>query len=212
LPATTDLFMSSDVEESDGVPGGTCERDQEVLRAWLAGAGHRVAGQRAGVDRKTARRYVEAGQAAGLFRDGGGDTVRHGGIQFHRRHDLHYPYLFTRGLVLPGAAGIFAATDGQVPRLSVVQALTGLVVESARCAPLGGPPPARWRLPSPPPQPQSCSTRPGPPARRSANAFRSTCMRRRRHPLSPLERALALLCGLAGRRDARAQPSSGGAG
>lgn len=32
----------------------------EVLRAWLAGAEHRVAGQSAGVDRKTARRYVEA--------------------------------------------------------------------------------------------------------------------------------------------------------
>ncbi len=44
---------------------------KEVLRAWLAGAGHRVAGQRAGVDRKTARRYVVAGEAAGLVRDGG---------------------------------------------------------------------------------------------------------------------------------------------
>ena len=44
---------------------------KEVLRAWLAGAGHRVAGQRAGVDRKTARRYVEAGEAAGLVRSGG---------------------------------------------------------------------------------------------------------------------------------------------
>src|SRR5215475_7026710 len=44
---------------------------REVLRAWLAGAGlRRVAGQ-AGVDRKTARRYVEAAVAAGLARDGG---------------------------------------------------------------------------------------------------------------------------------------------
>jgi len=43
----------------------------EVLRAWLAGAGlRRVAGQ-AGVDRKTARRYVEAAVVAGLDRDGG---------------------------------------------------------------------------------------------------------------------------------------------
>src|SRR5258708_26346991 len=44
---------------------------REVLRAWLSGAGlRRVAGQ-AGVDRKTARRYVEAAVAAGLARDGG---------------------------------------------------------------------------------------------------------------------------------------------
>ena len=40
---------------------------KEVLRAWLAGAGLRTAAERAGVDRKTARRYVEAG----LARDGG---------------------------------------------------------------------------------------------------------------------------------------------
>jgi hypothetical protein len=34
---------------------------REVLRAWLAGAGLRRVAERAGVDRKTARRYVEAG-------------------------------------------------------------------------------------------------------------------------------------------------------
>ncbi len=44
---------------------------REVLRAWLGGAGLRTAAERAGVDRKTARRYVEAGEAAGLVRDGG---------------------------------------------------------------------------------------------------------------------------------------------
>lgn len=44
---------------------------REVLRFWLAGDGFRVAGERAGVDRKTARRYVEAAQVAGLVRDGG---------------------------------------------------------------------------------------------------------------------------------------------
>jgi transposase len=44
---------------------------QEVLRCWLAGDGLRTAAERAGVDRKTARRYVEAAQAAGLVRDGG---------------------------------------------------------------------------------------------------------------------------------------------
>jgi hypothetical protein len=43
----------------------------EVLRAWLCGDGLRTAAERAGVDRKTARRYVEAGQATGLVRDGG---------------------------------------------------------------------------------------------------------------------------------------------
>lgn len=44
---------------------------REVLRAWLAGDGLRRAAERAGVDRKTARRYVAAGQEAGLVRDGG---------------------------------------------------------------------------------------------------------------------------------------------
>jgi transposase len=44
---------------------------REVLRHWLSGDGLRVVAERAGVDRKTARRYVQAGQAAGLVRDGG---------------------------------------------------------------------------------------------------------------------------------------------
>jgi len=44
---------------------------REVLRAWLAGQGLRTVAQRAGVDRKTARRYVQAAQEAGLARDGG---------------------------------------------------------------------------------------------------------------------------------------------
>jgi DNA-binding IclR family transcriptional regulator len=44
---------------------------REVLRAWLSGAGLRKVAERAGVDRKTARRYVEAAQTAGLVRDGG---------------------------------------------------------------------------------------------------------------------------------------------
>jgi predicted DNA-binding transcriptional regulator YafY len=43
---------------------------REVLRAWLAGAGLRKVAEQAGVDRKTARRYVEAAVAAGLDRDG----------------------------------------------------------------------------------------------------------------------------------------------
>jgi transposase len=44
---------------------------REVLRTWLAGAGLRKVAAQAGVDRKTARRYVEAAVAAGLARDGG---------------------------------------------------------------------------------------------------------------------------------------------
>lgn len=44
---------------------------REVLRAWLDGAGLRTVGERAGVDRKTARRYVQAVEAAGLVRDAG---------------------------------------------------------------------------------------------------------------------------------------------
>ncbi len=44
---------------------------REVLRAWLSGCGLRRVAEQAGVDRKTARRYVEAAAGAGLVRDGG---------------------------------------------------------------------------------------------------------------------------------------------
>ena len=44
---------------------------REVLRAWLSGAGLRRVAEQAGVDRKTARRYVVAAAEAGLARDGG---------------------------------------------------------------------------------------------------------------------------------------------
>lgn len=44
---------------------------REVLRGWLEGAGLRTVAERAGVDRKTARRYVAAAQAAGLERGSG---------------------------------------------------------------------------------------------------------------------------------------------
>ena len=37
---------------------------REALRAWLDGAGLRRVAERAGVDRKTARRYVEAAVSA----------------------------------------------------------------------------------------------------------------------------------------------------
>jgi transposase len=48
---------------------------REVLRAWLEGAGLRKVAERAGVDRKTARRYVEAAQTAGLNREAGGEAI-----------------------------------------------------------------------------------------------------------------------------------------
>jgi len=51
---------------------------REVLRAWLQGAGLRKAAERAGVDRKTARRYVAAAQAAGLSREAGVAAVTDG--------------------------------------------------------------------------------------------------------------------------------------
>jgi transposase len=48
---------------------------REVLRAWLGGAGLRKAAGAAGVDRKTARRYVAAAEAAGLARPGSAADV-----------------------------------------------------------------------------------------------------------------------------------------
>jgi transposase len=48
---------------------------REVLRAWLEGHGLRKVAERAGVDRKTARRYVAAAEAAGLARDAGVGAV-----------------------------------------------------------------------------------------------------------------------------------------
>jgi transposase len=47
------------------------EQVREMLRAWMGGAGHRTVGKLAGVDRKTARRYVEAAEEVGVARDGG---------------------------------------------------------------------------------------------------------------------------------------------
>jgi transposase len=44
---------------------------REVLRAWLGGVGLRTVAGRAGVDRKTVRRYVAAAEAAGVVCEGG---------------------------------------------------------------------------------------------------------------------------------------------
>ena len=43
---------------------------REVLRAWLSGSGLRTVAARAGVDRKTARRYVDAAVATGSWWQG----------------------------------------------------------------------------------------------------------------------------------------------
>ncbi len=48
---------------------------REVLRAWLEGHGLRRVAELAGVDRKTARRYVAAAEHAGLSRDADFATV-----------------------------------------------------------------------------------------------------------------------------------------
>jgi hypothetical protein len=42
---------------------------KEILRLWLSGRSLREVRTLAGVDRKTVRRYVEAGKAAGLVCD-----------------------------------------------------------------------------------------------------------------------------------------------
>jgi len=46
---------------------------REVLRLWLSGLGLQTVAVRAGVDRKTARRYIDAAVVAGSDRDGGVD-------------------------------------------------------------------------------------------------------------------------------------------
>ncbi|MGH3999883.1 MAG: IS21 family transposase, partial [Pseudonocardiaceae bacterium] len=48
---------------------------REVLRGWLEGAGLRKVAERAGVDRKTARRYVAAAEADGLCREHGVEAL-----------------------------------------------------------------------------------------------------------------------------------------
>lgn len=48
---------------------------REVLRNWMDGAGLRTVAARAGVDRKTARRYVQAAEHAGLCRQDGPEAL-----------------------------------------------------------------------------------------------------------------------------------------
>ena len=51
------------------------EQVREVLRVWIGGAGLRKVAERAGVDRKTARRYVEAAEEVGVVRAGGAEQL-----------------------------------------------------------------------------------------------------------------------------------------
>ncbi len=51
---------------------------REVLRGWLEGAGLRKVAERAGVDRKTVRRYVAAAEAEGLTREAGVEALTDG--------------------------------------------------------------------------------------------------------------------------------------
>ena len=48
---------------------------REVLRLWIMGKGFRAIAKLSGVDRKTARRYVEGAVSCELTRDGGEDQL-----------------------------------------------------------------------------------------------------------------------------------------
>jgi transposase len=73
ITAVSDLSMSIDMEGSARMAYREVSviEVREVLRAWLSGTGLRMVAAQAGVDRKTARRYVQAAEAAGVVRDGG---------------------------------------------------------------------------------------------------------------------------------------------
>jgi transposase len=75
ITAVSDLFMSFDMEGQMAFREVDVIEVREVLRGWLAGAGLRTVAAQAGVDRKTARRYVLAAEAVGVARDGGWEQV-----------------------------------------------------------------------------------------------------------------------------------------
>src|SRR5438552_19179812 len=78
ITAVFDLFMSCDMGGQMAYREVSVIEVREVLRGWLAGAGLRTVAAQAGVDRKTARRYVQAAEAAGVVRDGGWGQVTDG--------------------------------------------------------------------------------------------------------------------------------------
>jgi transposase len=75
ITAVSDLFMSFDMEGQMAYREVDVIEVREVLRGWLAGVGLRTVAAQAGVDRKTARRYVQAAEAVGVARDGGWGQV-----------------------------------------------------------------------------------------------------------------------------------------
>jgi hypothetical protein len=75
-PAVCDHFRSFDLEVAGGVPGGSCARGTRGSAAWVGSElGQRPIAERAGVDRKTVRRYIDAAVAAGVVRDGGPEQL-----------------------------------------------------------------------------------------------------------------------------------------
>src|SRR4051794_14496122 len=71
-PAVCDHSRSFDLEVAGGVPGGRVHEVREVLRHWVGSElGQRPIAERAGVDRKTARRYIDAAVELGVCREGG---------------------------------------------------------------------------------------------------------------------------------------------
>ena len=109
----------------------------EVLRAWLAGLGLRKVAERAGVDRRTARRYVAAAEAAGLTREAGveaAQTIMIGDTTYDMEMartagvgalGVAWGYHPVEALVAAGAHDISVAAEtlvGQAERLLAAQA------------------------------------------------------------------------------------------
>src|SRR5436190_20328759 len=66
LTGSSPRSCQRDREGGDGVSGGPVFEVGEVLRLWLGDEGYRSIERLSEVDRKTARRYVEAAVAVGL--------------------------------------------------------------------------------------------------------------------------------------------------
>ncbi|CAG7580090.1 hypothetical protein [Rhodococcus opacus] len=104
---------------------------KEVLRVWLGVAGSRPPGLRTiaahcGVDRKTARRYVEAAQAAGLQRTDGVEALDDGLIgavieAVRPARPSGHGSAWDRLLVFEGQITAWVAGDGNHPPLTITK-------------------------------------------------------------------------------------------